>query len=369
MPLRFGKITSDKTAISHLGNKVEKFDVGTYCNALQRYIWKHICRGKRIISISGLTALSSFSLALLFSSCASGGRQSSPPAVPVAARSILNVHQVGSIGPEIGALGKLIEPASLLVDNLGDIFIADRAINAIYKLSADLTPLKREGGLGGFGGGFNRPLGMACDAALNLYIADGGNRRIQTLDRNLRFVKSTDSYEDRDGQVVEFNFPSDIAIDNEGNIWVADEDKVLKLDPFYKLIFEASDKGAGYFILGRVSSIEISMAGNVAIGDAGNRRIVIMSTYGNFIADIPTGSASAVTWDDKDNIWAIESDRNRISCYNMTGDLLYTFADMGGSRPIWIAFGRDGELLVLDSNQRRLKTYEIIRGAEAPDKK
>jgi len=306
------------------------------------------------------------SLLLIFIGCTAGVRQPSPPVVPTAARSILNARQIGSIGPEIGTLGKLIEPASVLVDNLGDIFIADRAINAIYKLSADLTPLKREGGLGGFGGGFNRPLGMACDAALNLYIADGGNRRLQILDRNLRFVKSVDTYEDQNGQAVEFNFPSDVAIDNEGNIWVADEDEVLKLDPFYRLIFEASDKGAGYFILGRISSIEISAAGNVAIADAGNNRIAIMSTYGNFIGDITAGSASAVTWDNNNNIWAIESDRSRISCHDINGDLLYTFADTGGSRPVWIAFGRDGQLLVLDGNQRRLKTYELIRGAETP---
>jgi hypothetical protein len=299
-------------------------------------------------------------------SCASAGKRTSPQAASGSTREILNAHQIGAVGPEIGTLGRLIEPASILTTNIGDIFISDRATNAIYKLSSDLSPQGREGGLGGFGGGFNRPMGMASDAALNIYFADGGNRRIQILDRNMRFVKSIDSYEDESGQTVEFVFPSDVAIDNEGNIWVADEDKVLKLDPFFRLLFEASERAAGYFLLGRVTSIDISRDGNVAIADAGNKRIVTMSIYGNYIGEIPAGSASVVAWDNFKNIWAIEPSRGMITCYNLAGSLLYTLGDTGGSRPVWLAFDRNGKLLVLDSNQRRLKIYEIIRGAGTP---
>jgi DNA-binding beta-propeller fold protein YncE len=308
----------------------------------------------------------SFPLLLILLACASAGRNA-PPMTPADSREILNLRETGSLGPEIGNLGKLIEPASLLINNIGEIFIADRAVNAIFKLSSDLTPLAREGGLGGFGGGFNRPLGMASDAALNIYIADGGNRRIQILDRDMRFVKAIDSYEDQSGEIVSFVFPTDVAIDPEGNIWVADEDRVLKLDPFFKLLFEASEKGAGYFLLGRVTSIEISRAGTIAIADAGNNRFIIMSTYGNYFGEITSGAAAVVTWDNDNNIWAIEPDNGRTSCFDINGRRLYTYSDSGGSRPVWIAVDRDGRLLILDRNQRRLKTYDIIRGNHSPN--
>jgi len=301
--------------------------------------------------------------------CASSGERQQSLDIPKATSSILNIRQSGSVGPDIGTFGKLIEPASIMVNNLGDIFISDRATSAIYKLSIDMTPVAREGGLGGYGGGFNRPLGMAADAALNIYVADGGNRQIQLLDRNMRFVKSIASYEDENGESNEFVFPSDIAIDNEGFIWVADDDKVLKLDPFYRLLFEASQKGAGYFLLGRVSSIEISKNGKVAIADAGNNRVVLMSVYGNYIGEITTGPISVVTWDGNENLWALETGNGRISCYNIAGDPLFMYADTGGSRLVWLSFDREGRLLALDGNQRRLKIFEIIRGADTPANK
>jgi len=302
--------------------------------------------------------------------CSSGPRQPPAPAVtPVMSKEILNARLSGSIGPDLGNLGKLIEPASLLVNNIGDIFITDRAVNAICKISSDLIPQSREGGLGGFGGGYNRPMGMASDAALNIYIADGGNRRIQVFDHNMRFVKIIDGYENDKGESAQFVSPSDVAIDNAGNIWIADEDRVLKLDPFLKLLFEASEKAAGQFILGRVSAIEISMNGTVAIADAGNNRIITMSVYGNYISDFAAGSATVIAWDPRNNIWAANQDRGRISNYDVNGNLIFAFSDDAGSKPVGISFDRDGRLLVLDRNQRRLKIYELIRGAERTGQK
>jgi sugar lactone lactonase YvrE len=269
----------------------------------------------------------------------------------------------------MGTYGSLVEPASLLVNSLGDIFIVDRATNVIYKLSAELEPVAREGGLGGFGGGFNRPLGMASDAALNLYIADAGNRQIMIFDRNLRFVRSVGSYEDDNGEAVDFLFPSDIGVDFEGNFWVADEDRVLKLDPFFRLIFEASRKAAGYFILGRVSAVEISRNGIVAIGDIGNNRIITMSIFGNYIGTNEASAVGALSWDDHGNLWVVEIDRGRITCYDASGTLLYAFANEGGARPVSMATDRSGRLLALDRDQRRLRIYEVIRGAGGPGNK
>jgi len=67
---------------------------------------------------------------------------------------------------------------------------------------------------------FQRPSDVAWDAAGNIYIADGfGNARIAKFDKAGKFVKSWGSRGSEPGQ---FNTVHGIAIDAQGNVYVAD---------------------------------------------------------------------------------------------------------------------------------------------------
>jgi sugar lactone lactonase YvrE len=59
---------------------------------------------------------------------------------------------------------------------------------------------------------FNDPHGIARDAEGRLYIADRGNIRVQVLDKDGNFIT----------QWTQFGKPSAIAVDNRGNVYVAD---------------------------------------------------------------------------------------------------------------------------------------------------
>jgi DNA-binding beta-propeller fold protein YncE len=84
----------------------------------------------------------------------------------------------------------------------------------------------RGGGRGGGGRGpvagdnFNRPTGVAWDAAGNIFVSDGyNNARIAKMDKTGKFVKSFGVKGTGDGQL---DMPNSIAVDAKGNVYVAD---------------------------------------------------------------------------------------------------------------------------------------------------
>lgn len=281
---------------------------------------------------------------------------------PAANQPILNIRLQQAIGPSLGNGTMLIEPTAVAVNDLGDIYISDKARNTIYKLSPSLELLSGEGGIGISAGSFNHPIGMAFDAALNLYVAESGNHRVTILDRNLHFVRSYTAYTNADGESIDFDAPSDVSLDREGNIWIADDSKALKLNPFFDLELEISNDSPGYPIIGEIVSLRTARSGLAALADRGSRQIVVIRTLGTNIGKFPIATPSAVAWDNNGNIWIAAE--GKIIAYDINGNLKFEYAENEPDSWIcWLAFDSAGKLYVLDSGVRRLRTYDVILGA------
>jgi DNA-binding beta-propeller fold protein YncE len=89
---------------------------------------------------------------------------------------------------------------------------------------------KQGGGAGNGPGEFNSPTGVAVDESGNVYVADFGNDRIQIFDDDGEFAAAFNADVAGDGQL---DGPADVAVDELGNIFVADfiNDRVLKFSP------------------------------------------------------------------------------------------------------------------------------------------
>jgi len=151
----------------------------------------------------------------------------------------------GDGGPGIQA--RINNPGGLAVDTAGNLYIADTNNNKIRKLATNgiITTVAgnqfAEAGFSGDGGPatsamLNHPQGVAVDAAGNLYIADRTNSRIRmvspngtitTIAGNGKFGYTGDG---GPATAAALNFPDDIAVDSNGNVYVADyQNQVIRL--------------------------------------------------------------------------------------------------------------------------------------------
>jgi sugar lactone lactonase YvrE len=126
----------------------------------------------------------------------------------------------GDGGPASRA--QLAWPAGLTLDGSGNVFIADNANHRIRKVSPEgiiSTVAGTTAGNSGDGGPaikaqLNWPTGVAADAAGNIYVADAANHRIRKVSANGVITTTT----------ADINRPEGLAVDAAGNLYVSDYD-------------------------------------------------------------------------------------------------------------------------------------------------
>jgi len=144
--------------------------------------------------------------------------------------------RLGDGGPALQAT--LQEPWALAFGPDGLLYFADRDNHAIRTVdSAGIIATIAGTGDRGFGGDgglaieaqMSRPLGIAVDAAGNLYIADSDNHVIRRVDTHgiiTTFAGTGEAGNSGDGgpaTEAEINDPNGVAIDAEGNLYFADD--------------------------------------------------------------------------------------------------------------------------------------------------
>jgi sugar lactone lactonase YvrE len=126
-------------------------------------------------------------------------------------------------------------PTGVAVDASGDVYVADTDNNLIRKISSAgvVTTLAGQAGATGSANGalavslFNNPTGLALDANGNVYVADAGNdviREVAVAGSVTTFagVAGNPGSSDTVGTSALFDAPAGIAVDGSGNTYVAD---------------------------------------------------------------------------------------------------------------------------------------------------
>ncbi|WP_257669318.1 SMP-30/gluconolactonase/LRE family protein [Parapedobacter tibetensis] len=124
-------------------------------------------------------------------------------------------------------------PSGIETDEAGNVYIADRNNHRIRKLSVDghLSTISGLGTAGAVDGSlaqasFSQPYGIALDNDGKLYVADLGSNKVRLINIGsetvLTIAGSAAGFADGIGAAARFSQPTDIAVDDEGNIYVAD---------------------------------------------------------------------------------------------------------------------------------------------------
>ena len=138
------------------------------------------------------------------------------------------------------ATAKFGQNFGILVDPLGNVIVVDAYNNRIRKISLDgqVTTIGGSGTQGYFDGNaamarFSQPTGIAIDNEGNIYIADLGNYRIRKLSTagTVSTFAGSGIRGSADGPpgVAQFTSPFDIVIDRQNNLFVADAHRIRKI--------------------------------------------------------------------------------------------------------------------------------------------
>ena len=290
-------------------------------------------------------------------------------------------------------------PQGVVVDSVGNIYIADTNDNRIRKINPfGIISTYAGTGVPGYSGDrgkatlaqLSAPFGLAMDSTGNLYIADRDNYRVRkissdgtinTVAGNGRPGSAGDNGSALNAQILPFA----VAVDSQGNLFISTLDfRVRKVDVKGNITTIAGTGNPGYAgDNGPGNAAEISLVtqmacdpkGNVYLADSVNayvRRVdtsgmispVAGSGFRGFISDglpatselmLPTGVAVD---QNGNNLYISDVNRDLVRRVDLSSGLIYTVAGNGNNgftgdngAPLQATLNFPGALAVDSSNQ------------------
>jgi len=254
----------------------------------------------------------------------------------------------------LGAAAAFNTPSAIALDHLGNLYVADTGNHAIRRIapSGAVTTLAGNGSPGyvdgiGRAAQFNGPVGIAVDDAGIVYVADTYNDRIRRIapDGTVTTLAGTGKPNlfDGPGPAAAFDTPSALAVDHDGNLYIADtgNNAVRRLRPdgtvdTLALPPEAERRPA----LRRPVGLAVTRDGYL---------YTVASAGGRILQMTPTGEFRPL----EDTDHPLEPNG-----FGSDGTV-----QLNGPRGIAVA--RDGSLVVADANAHRLHRLAPPRTGEA----
>lgn len=189
-----------------------------------------------------------------------------------------------------GPQAQFNQPIDVAVDANGVLYVADNVNHKIRKITPDGTVSTLAGGAAGFSDGdvatalFRNPSGVAVDGQGNVYVADRLNHRIRKIDvasGQVSTVAGAGTAGSRDGiaEEAQFNSPYGLEVDENGSIVVADlsNHKIRLIENGAVTTIAGSSNGFldGAGVVARFASpTDVAILdGIIYVADLGNHRI------------------------------------------------------------------------------------------------
>ncbi|MBV8666508.1 MAG: DUF4214 domain-containing protein [Burkholderiaceae bacterium] len=216
-------------------------------------------------------------------------------------------YAVGS-ADGIGAAARFNTPQGIAIDGDGNLYVADMNNNTVRKITATgaVTTLAGTPGSGapldgqGASAGFSWPWGLAIDNAGNVYVADALSMNIRKISPSgmvttLAGIPIKAGYVDGAGPIADFSTPHGLAVDSDGYVYVADSGNncIRKITPSGMVTTLAGNAPYPGSTDGTGAAAGFNYPYGVVADGTGN--LYVTDSYNNSIRKVtPAGSTTAV---------------------------------------------------------------------------
>lgn len=306
-----------------------------------------------------------------------------------------------------GVLASFNNPRGVAVDATGAMVVADTYNHTIRKVTATgvVTTLAGSPGNSGAADGagaaarFNLPTAVAIDTGGNMYVADAGNFTVRKISpegnvTTLAGNAGESGIADGNGSSARFGYPSGVAVDGSGNVYLADSTNhvIRKVTSGGNVstfagsagVVGMSDGKGGAALFHGPSAVAVDASGSVFVADSGNHSIRKITSAGmvSTLAGNPilagtidgTGAAAmfnfpqGVTVDGAGNVFVSDTSNHTVRKVTQAGvvtTLAGSVAQSGSAdglataaqfnSPTNIAAGANGAVFVADSNNHCIR--------------
>jgi len=222
---------------------------------------------------------------------------------------------VGDSGP-----GKISKPVGVAVDGDGMVFVADATLKRVFGYAPD----GRMTIAIGHDGELLNPSGLALDRARRLlYVADAKKHQVLCYSSaDGSFVRAIGK---RGTEAGEFNFPTNLSVDRQGHLYVADtlNFRVQIFDASGAVVKSIGSQGDGPGHLNRAKGVGVDSEGHIYIADTSFNNFQIFDGDGNILLFVgATGNGpgefllpAGLFVDDEDRIYVADQGNARVQVF------------------------------------------------------
>ena len=261
----------------------------------------------------------------------------------------------------------LVKPYAVHSDSKGRVFITDSVISGliVYDLEKQTTSFWGRTGLGALA----KPMGITSDKNGNVYVSDSTGRQVKVFDSNGNYLRYFGSKEVLAKPVgLAFN-------ESTQRLYTVDtaNHRIVVFDKDGNVEFTIGERGSQPGNFNYPTNIAIDDAGRLYVADSMNFRIQILEPDGTVVRTIgKIGNApgdinrlKGIGLDTDGNIYAVDASFANFQIFNTEGELLLAVGKGGEtpgrfSLPAGAHVDKNNKIFIVDQYNQRVQMFEYI---------